>query len=386
VKKEINVRYIKQELEQLKSFLESNQRNLQSFQGGDLQKKAQNSLEEIKGLIKTHGIEKDSVDILLKEVESIINNYREIRSTEEVKFRKKVVSSLILFSLFLTSIVGGHIYSSHQKEKLAKLEALEKLALEEARLKQLEEEAKERSKALKKLLLKGQIPAILQDNIVLREKDSGITVRAKILVDVTDEISGDIYIKKGDTAIGTIHSFDQDTGEVKINIEKVFSKKKNEAFKVSMVMNSADGTSNLSGRVFNKNGKHILGSFIAAFNSATLEAMSESFIDPLSDNEDLADSALSGAVISSIMEIQERIAEVYANDAKQNNINILHIPAGIPVLLSNVKDIDSTRSFEEHLEFADKTWSLATKIYELNEETGVIEEKIIPAKEIKREE
>lgn len=173
------------------------------------------------------------------------------------------------------------------------------------------------------------IGGVLLSEILVSDKGGGQVVRVKIIHDVYDSITNKLVMPKGTIAQGKTGGFDADTGLMNITLDKVFVGGK--PITVSFNLASSDMREGLSGEVRDTRGKLLAGTFISAFSSGALSALSQNFIQPLQDSQILSE-ALTGAGLSGAAEVAAKIAEMYAGDL-QNAAKIFYVPANIPVIL-----------------------------------------------------
>lgn len=173
-----------------------------------------------------------------------------------------------------------------------------------------------------------RVPAILESEILVSDKQGPAIVRLKIIQDVYDN-NNVLVIPKNSVAIASTGSFDADTGIMNISIEKVVVGGK--TITTRFTLGSADGSSGLKGQVRDTTGKYLLGAFIPAFAGSALSYFSQSQVQPYLQSTS-ANQVLTGSALAGSAEVMNRIAELAASKML-NAAKIYWVPRGIPVVL-----------------------------------------------------
>lgn len=173
-----------------------------------------------------------------------------------------------------------------------------------------------------------RVPAVLDSEILVSDKQGGVIVRVKIIQDIYDT-NNVLVIPKNSLALAQSGSFDPDTGIMNLSIDKVVVGGK--TITTRFTVGSGDGSSGLKGEIRDTTGKYLLGAFIPAFAGSALSYFSQSQVQPYLQSTN-AQQVLTGSALAGSAEVMNRIAELAASKML-NAAKIYWAPKGIPVVL-----------------------------------------------------
>tara|TARA_Y100000034_G_scaffold135464_2_gene207490 strand:+ start:3557 stop:5578 length:2022 start_codon:yes stop_codon:yes gene_type:complete len=173
------------------------------------------------------------------------------------------------------------------------------------------------------------IPAMIMSEIKVSDKENKKRVRIKVLTDIINPRTGEVYIGKNSLAIAETGSFSTETGVMDLAVSKIYYG--NREISISATIGSGDGSYGLKGQVHSSDGKYLAGLFITSFASGALSALSQQYIQPFLDSSSFQEQ-MQGAALQGGSEVANRIAEDYATKL-QNAGNIFYAPKGLPILI-----------------------------------------------------
>jgi|GEM_PF-4939629 len=175
-----------------------------------------------------------------------------------------------------------------------------------------------------------KIAAMLDSQIMVAGGGSAQSVRVKIVQDVFDAKTNQLVIPKNSVAIGRTNDFDETTGVMDLQLDKV-SVGAGKTVTINMRVGSGDGSMGLKGEIRDTRGRFILGAIITSFTAGALDFFTQNTIAQYQKSA-VASTALQGAGFSAGADAANRVANLFSNDL-QNAKKIFVVPRGVPIVL-----------------------------------------------------